>query len=188
MQKLAAPLSTSRRFFSSSQRLQCGFVSMLMKDGEVFRDTKGIQNALQKIEHRGPDNTSTFLTSNKKAVMGHTRLSIIDLSANGNQPLSNSEKTIHAVVNGELYDFERIRAELEQKGHKFLTKSDSEIVLHLYQEYGVDMFKHLRGEFAFTLYDEKRDLLLVAKGLTSVNKTMFFNHFIMKYLFRSLWY
>lgn len=88
--------------------------------------------------------------------LGHTRLSIIDLEG-GQQPISNETGDIQIVVNGELYDFERIRGELEAKGYKFKTKSDSEIALHLFEEYGLSFVEHLRGEFAICIYEAKRN-------------------------------
>ncbi|KAJ7919668.1 putative asparagine synthase [Mycena leptocephala] len=94
--------------------------------------------------------------------LGHVRLSIIDL-ATGQQPMSDEDELIHCVVTGELYDHERIRAELENKGHSFKTKSDSELVVQLYKRDGINLLFHLRGEFAFVLYDVKRRFLFAAR-------------------------
>lgn len=88
--------------------------------------------------------------------LGHTRLSIIDLEG-GHQPISNESGDIQIVVNGELYDFERIRSALQAKGYKFKTDSDSEIALHLFEEYGLSFVEHLRGEFAICIYEAKRN-------------------------------
>lgn len=96
------------------------------------------------------------------SALGHVRLSIIDL-AGGQQPLSNASGSIQSVVNGELYDFERIREELQAKGHEFSTKSDSEIALHLYEEYDLSFLQHLRGEFALNIYDAKKDRFIAAR-------------------------
>jgi asparagine synthase (glutamine-hydrolysing) len=101
-------------------------------------------------------------SSNRDVSLGHTRLSIIDL-ATGDQPLSNEDGSIHLVVNGEFYDFEEIRAHLESRGHRFRTKSDSEILLHLYEEYGVECVHRLRGEYAFVLWDERKKLLFAGR-------------------------
>jgi asparagine synthase (glutamine-hydrolysing) len=94
--------------------------------------------------------------------LGHARLAIIDLDT-GDQPLTNEDEQLHVVVNGEFYDFERIRADLEARGHQFRSGSDSEIVLHLYEEYGAHCVHHLRGEFAFLLWDARRQRLLAAR-------------------------
>ena len=87
--------------------------------------------------------------------LGHVRLSIIDLSPSGNQPFHDEEGRIHAVVNGELYDYERYKAQLSDE-FKFVGNSDSEIVIALYKHYGLSFISHLRGEFAFVLWDENR--------------------------------
>ncbi|KAF0984642.1 hypothetical protein FDP41_000541 [Naegleria fowleri] len=124
-----------------------------------------MQKGLQSIQHRGPDSSHIWIDHKRggKVALGHVRLSIIDLTG-GDQPLSNEDNTIHVVVNGELYDYERIRSDLMHRcGYKFKTHSDSEIVLGLYQEYGLDMFKHLRGEFVFSLWDSKAGIMIVAK-------------------------
>jgi asparagine synthase (glutamine-hydrolysing) len=89
-------------------------------------------------------------------------LSIIDLTT-GDQPIANEDERIRIIVNGEFYDFERQRRELEQRGHRFRTRSDSEIALHLYEDFGAHCVRHLRGEFAFVLWDETNQLLLAAR-------------------------
>jgi asparagine synthase (glutamine-hydrolysing) len=94
--------------------------------------------------------------------LGHTRLSIIDLTT-GDQPIANEDDSLHIIVNGEFYDFERQRHELEQRGHHFQTRSDSEIALHLYEELGAHSLQYLRGEFAFVLWDERNRRLFAAR-------------------------
>ena len=138
----------------------CGIIAMYSLGGEVKPDI--LDKAVASLHHRGPDGHRTWVDRERQVALGHTRLSIIDLEG-GAQPLCNEDETIHAVVNGELYDFERIRAELEAKGHRFRTRSDSEILLHLYEEYGITCVEHLRGEVAFALYDKKNDLLVCGR-------------------------
>jgi asparagine synthase (glutamine-hydrolysing) len=94
--------------------------------------------------------------------LGHVRLSIIDLSPDGNQPFHDSQNDVHAIVNGELYDHERYRTELA-KEYNFQGNSDCEIVLALYQHYGLSFLSHLRGEFALVLWDAKRELFFAAR-------------------------
>ncbi|KAJ6596060.1 putative asparagine synthase [Mycena sp. CBHHK59/15] len=118
--------------------------------------------SLANIQHRGPDFSGTWVSQDLRAGLGHARLSIIDLKT-GQQPLSDENNRIHCVVTGELYDHERMRAELEAQGSVFKTKSDSEIVVHLYKRDGFDLLKSLRGEFAFVLYDFGRQLLFAAR-------------------------
>ena len=160
--------STQSRGFCTQSKLYCGFVSILSPKGSVKKLKQGtsweskLQKGLDTIKHRGPESSHIWVDKNEKVALGHARLSIIDLTT-GDQPLSNQDNTVHVVVNGELYDYERIRQDLIQKGYSFKTKSDSEIVLALYQEYGTQMFKYLRGEFAFTLWDSKAGIMLAAK-------------------------
>lgn len=114
------------------------------------------------LRHRGPDGRGTWLSRNQRAGLGHVRLSIIDLMT-GDQPIANEDKRIHIAVNGEFYDFERQRRELEGRGHRFRTNSDSEIAIHLYEDFGVHCVQELRGEFAFVLWDEGNQTLFAAR-------------------------
>src|SRR4051812_23475339 len=110
----------------------CGIVAMFSEGGAVRPEA--LERATRSLDHRGPDDRQHWLDPSRSVGLGHTRLSIIDL-AGGRQPISNEDESIRAVVNGELYDFERIRADLIARGHRFRTRSDSEIVVHLYEEY-----------------------------------------------------
>ncbi|EGO01321.1 hypothetical protein SERLA73DRAFT_51100 [Serpula lacrymans var. lacrymans S7.3] len=121
-----------------------------------------VDQSISAITHRGPDSTGTYVSPDGRVAMGHVRLSIIDL-VTGQQPLHDDDYNVHVVVTGELYDYERIRAELEAKGSHFKTNSDSELVVHLYKCYGFNLLTWLRGEFAFVLYDSRRDLLFAAR-------------------------
>ena len=112
------------------------------------------------LRHRGPDGEGCY---RKNGVgLEHRRLSIIDL-ATGGQPLKNESGDIILVANGEIYNFEELRKRLEKKGHCFRTKSDNEVIVHLYEEEGVACLKELRGMFAFGLWDEKKEQLLLAR-------------------------
>jgi asparagine synthase (glutamine-hydrolysing) len=121
-----------------------------------------LTRAVQSLHHRGPDGRGEWIDAAGRVGLGHARLSIIDL-AGGAQPISNEDGTIHAVVNGEIYDFARMREELVAKGHRFRTGSDSEVLIHLYEEHGPTCPALLRGEIAFVLYDAKNDLLLAGR-------------------------
>ena len=116
-------------------------------------------NAAQK--HRGPD--AEGLWSSGRAALGHRRLSIIDLSPEAHQPLLNEDRTIGATVNGEIYNFAELRADLIAKGHRFRSNSDSEVVLHLYEEYGPDGIAKMTGMFAFALWDSRNQRLVLAR-------------------------
>jgi asparagine synthase (glutamine-hydrolysing) len=119
-----------------------------------------IEKMCQTLVHRGPDDLGTYLSGN--IGLGHRRLSIIDLNT-GQQPIFNEDKTIVIVFNGEIYNFLELRRHLESKGHTFYTKTDSEAIIHLYEEYGRDCVNHLRGMFAFAIWDEKNRKLLLAR-------------------------
>jgi asparagine synthase (glutamine-hydrolysing) len=138
----------------------CGIAAFFSQSKPVSRQR--LERAVQTLVHRGPDNQSVWFSPERRVALGHTRLSIIDLTT-GDQPIANEDERVHIIVNGEFYDFERQRRELEQRGHRFRTRSDSEIALHLYEDFGAHCVRHLRGEFAFVLWDETNQLLLAAR-------------------------
>lgn len=114
----------------------------------------------QVIVHRGPDDSGQYV--GRGIAMGMRRLSIIDLSG-GHQPISNEDDTVWVVLNGEIYNFQQLRDQLEQAGHAFRTKSDTEILVHLYERDGIDFLKKLRGMFALALWDVSRERLILAR-------------------------
>lgn len=138
----------------------CGIIGVFAKREAVTPDL--LRASVSQLHHRGPDSRGYWTHSNGSIGMGHARLSVIDLDT-GEQPLVNEDGTIHAVVNGEFYDFERIREELTKKGHSFRSRSDSEVLIHLYEEEGVQCLERLRGEFAFILWDDRNRLLFAAR-------------------------
>jgi asparagine synthase (glutamine-hydrolysing) len=151
----------------------CGIVAFLSSDAPV--SPEALRRATSALHHRGPDGQRQWISPDGLAGLGHARLSIIDL-ATGDQPLSNEDESIHAVVNGELYDFERIQRELESRGHRLRTKSDSEIVLHLYEDLGPACLEHLRGEFALALWDAKSRTLFAARDRFGIKPLFYAVH------------
>jgi asparagine synthase (glutamine-hydrolysing) len=123
-------------------------------------DATDIRRMCQTIVHRGPDDEG--ICANGPVGLGMRRLSIIDL-AGGRQPIHNEDRTVWVVFNGEIYNFPELRRELESRGHRFYTRSDTEVIVHLYEEMGSDCVKKLRGMFAIALYDERRQFLLLAR-------------------------
>ncbi|KAK7921446.1 asparagine synthase [Apiospora marii] len=122
------------------------------KDNKEERLAKG----LELISHRGPDARGIWVDSTSTIALGHCRLSIIDLSPSGDQPLHDDGGHIHAVINGEIYDHERLRAECVEAGYRFRGHSDSETAVALYQRYGAPAFlEHCRGEFSMVIYDDR---------------------------------
>lgn len=138
----------------------CGIVSLLSRKGPVTQ--RQLKSGADALAHRGPDGEGFWVSPDSTAGLAHRRLSIIDLST-GEQPLFSTDGKKVAIVNGELYDHRRIRRELEARGCKFKTRSDSEILLHLYDLYGTDCLRHMRGEFAFVLWDEEKRRLFAAR-------------------------
>jgi asparagine synthase (glutamine-hydrolysing) len=112
------------------------------------------------ITHRGPDDFGHFL--GRGVALGMRRLSIIDVSG-GHQPISNEDESVWIVLNGEIYNFQTLRDELESKGHRFRTRTDTEVIVHLYEEEGLDFFKRLRGMFGLALWDAKRERLVLGR-------------------------
>ncbi len=138
----------------------CGFISVI-SSSQVF-SPETLSHGLRSIRHRGPDESGIWQNEKKTVNFGHARLSIIDL-VSGKQPITNRDASLVAVVNGELYDYKRIRHEMQEWGYVFKTQSDSEILLALYERYGVQCLKHLRGEFAFVLWDERNQWVFAAR-------------------------
>lgn len=137
----------------------CGLTGYVSRH-PVARERLG--RATGALRTRGPDGEGIFFSLEDQVGLGHRRLAIVD-TPHGQQPLHNETGTLTTVVNGELYGAQRIRADLESKGHVFRTQSDSEIVLHLYEEHGLGFVDHLRGEFALLLWDEPRRRLVAAR-------------------------
>lgn len=138
----------------------CGIVAVQAFDNSVSIDR--LQAATNSLIHRGPDHQSTWVSEKRDIGLGHTRLSIIDLET-GDQPISNEDGSIHIVANGEFYDHDKIIVDLKKRGHRFRTRSDSEIALHLYEDHGIGALSRLRGEFAFVIWDSKNQLLFAAR-------------------------
>ncbi|HEX8068933.1 MAG TPA: asparagine synthase (glutamine-hydrolyzing) [Pyrinomonadaceae bacterium] len=114
----------------------------------------------QVIRHRGPDDQGTLVT--ERAALGMRRLSIIDL-AGGHQPIGNEDGSVQIVFNGEIYNYKELQRELEARGHSFKTNSDTETIVHAYEEYGAACVEHLRGMFAFAVWDERNQKLFLAR-------------------------
>lgn len=137
----------------------CGIAGMIAAPGASV-EAEAIHRMCEAIVHRGPDDEGIFVKGN--VGLGMRRLSIIDL-AGGQQPVFNEDRSIWIVFNGEIYNFPELREELERRGHRFSTHSDTEVIVHLYEEHGADCVQKLRGMFAFALYDERRRKLTIAR-------------------------
>jgi asparagine synthase (glutamine-hydrolysing) len=151
----------------------CGIAAFFSRSKPVSAEK--LKRATHILHHRGPDSRGTWLSSDGRVGLGHARLSIIDL-AGGDQPIANEDERIHLVVNGEFYDFERQRLELQQRGHVFRTRSDSEVALHLYEEMGVHCVQQLRGEFAFVLWDSTNQTLFAVRDRFGIKPLYYAEH------------
>jgi asparagine synthase (glutamine-hydrolysing) len=138
----------------------CGIVTILSTGKPV--SAEALSRATAALRHRGPDGQQVWIDRRRRIGMGHARLAIIDVPG-GDQPIANEDGEIRIVANGEFYDYERIQKDLEARGHRLRTRSDSEIALHLYEDHGADCLRQLRGEFAFVIWDEKRQTLFAAR-------------------------
>ncbi len=142
-----------------SNLYMCGIVGYFNRNEENV-DGNIINSMLQKIHHRGPDDMGVYV--NKNIGIGMKRLSIIDLHT-GHQPISNEDDTLYIVFNGEIYNYIELREELRKKGHFFKTDSDTETILHLYEEYREDCVKYLNGMFAFAIWDKNNKAIFCAR-------------------------
>jgi asparagine synthase (glutamine-hydrolysing) len=147
----------------------------------VFESAEILRKMCQRIRHRGPDSEGFWLDEN--VALGMRRLSIIDLQT-GDQPVFNEDKTVVAIMNGEIYNFQKLRADLEAKGHLFRTKTDTEVLPHLYEEYEEKMLEKLNGMFAFALWDVKKQKFLIARDRFG-EKPLYYGIFKNKLIFAS---
>ncbi|HUF67665.1 MAG TPA: asparagine synthase (glutamine-hydrolyzing) [Longimicrobiales bacterium] len=143
----------------------CGF--------KGFRDDTLLAEMTESLHHRGPDAAGDLITN--EASLGHRRLSIIDLEG-GRQPITNEDGTIAIICNGEIYNYRELRAELIGRGHRFQTHSDTEVIVHLYEDYGPGCVDKLIGMFAFALWDGPRNLMLVARDRIGIKPLYYLEH------------
>ncbi|HQA05544.1 MAG TPA: asparagine synthase (glutamine-hydrolyzing), partial [Clostridiales bacterium] len=151
----------------------CGFVGFLNDTDDAELNMSIVRSMADKIAHRGPDDEDYYIDD--KISMGFRRLSIIDLEG-GKQPILNEDGTKVLVYNGEIYNFKDIRKELIEKGHVFATNSDSEVILHGYEEYGEKVCEKLRGMFAFAIWDKKEKTLFGARDIFGIKPYFYYKN------------
>jgi asparagine synthase (glutamine-hydrolysing) len=144
----------------------CGIVGKLFLDDRQPVERKTIDQMLEVIIHRGPDGHGMHLAG--QVGLGHRRLSIIDLSNCGAQPMSNEDGTVWITFNGEIYNYLELREQLIRRGHVFRSTTDTEVIVHLYEEHGADCLQHLRGMFAFAIWDQNRQRLFLARDRVGI--------------------
>lgn len=150
----------------------CGICGIIQSERtqRVRRETLVAMN--EQITHRGPDDDGFFVEENVGLAM--RRLSIIDIQT-GHQPISNEDQTLWIVFNGEIYNHQQLRRDLESRGHRYRTKSDTETIVHLYEQYGDDCVKHLRGMFAFAIWDRTRRRVFIARDRLGIKPLYYFH-------------
>ena len=159
----------------------CGIAGIYDFQNGRNTDQKCLQSMIQQLHHRGPDGTGFKVFKN--VGLGHARLSIIDLTT-GDQPIHNEDQSVWTVFNGEIFNFIELRESLENKGHKFSTQSDTEVIVHLYEEYGDDFVSHLNGQFAIALYDTINNRLLLIRDRIGI-APLFYTEYDSMVLFAS---
>ena len=157
----------------------CGICGIVHADSDRQLDNSELIAMRDMMTHRGPDDAGVYIDG--QAGLGHRRLSIVDLEG-GHQPLANENNKIWIVFNGEIYNFKQLQTELLEKGHRFRTNCDTEVLVHLYEENGPDMLQKLQGMFAFAIWDSSRQRLFAARDrlgikpfyYTLANNTLYF--------------
>ncbi|MFX1453250.1 MAG: asparagine synthase (glutamine-hydrolyzing) [Promethearchaeota archaeon] len=150
----------------------CGII------GEISREIS-IEKFIQMRDtliHRGPDDEGIYLNESRNVALGHRRLSIIDLSSAGKQPMKNENGTIWIIFNGEIYNFKSIREELINLNHKFSSETDTEVIIHGYEEWGIDVLQKLNGMFAFGIWDENKNIMFLARDRIGIKPLYYYKN------------
>ncbi len=173
----------------------CGIAGLSWHYPERLPDIAEVRRMVDVLAHRGPDDSGLYHSelgllddyqlrrsnatgtngSERGAILGHRRLSIIDLSG-GRQPISNEDGSVWIVLNGEIYNYRELRSDLQSRGHQFATESDTEVIVHLYEEYGDDCVLHLRGMFAFAIWDKRQTRLLLVRDRLGQKPLVYRHH------------
>jgi asparagine synthase (glutamine-hydrolysing) len=173
----------------------CGITGIsINENSSLFDDLEGnlgimLDQSLSLLNHRGPDDSGTFITDNNLVGLGHTRLSIIDLSSNGQQPMLSKCKNLVITFNGEIYNYKGLREALIAKGHSFFSTSDTEVLLALYLEMGEEMLSELNGIFSFAIWDKRDHTLFIARDHLGIKPLYYLcndNYFIFSSEIKSL--
>ncbi len=158
----------------------CGICGKLSYGNKIV-DEALLRKMCKSLSYRGPNDEGIFVNSNSKSPnskvqvgLGHTRLSVIDLSDAGHQPMCNEDETVRLVYNGEIYNFKELRTELERKGHRFRSNTDSEVIIHLYEEEGIDCLSRLNGMFAFCIWDDRLQKLWLCRDRLGIKPLVYY--------------
>ncbi len=149
----------------------CGICGRINFEADKHVDSCLIASMVHAMEHRGPDDEGMYVSG--PVGLGHKRLSIIDLNR-GKQPICNEDGTIQVVYNGEIYNYRELTSLLQAKGHAFRTETDTEVIVHLYEEYGEESLSALRGMFAFAIWDNRKKLLFLARDRVGIKPLYYY--------------
>jgi asparagine synthase (glutamine-hydrolysing) len=159
----------------------CGIAGVVESNRDARVDEAILRRMCAAMAHRGPDDEGVYTQG--RVGLGMRRLSIIDVAA-GHQPISNEDGTIWIVFNGEIYNHAALREQLVARGHRYRTHSDTETIVHLYEEYGRDCVQHLRGMFAFAIWDTRKRSLFIARDRLGI-KPLYYRFTPESFLFGS---
>ncbi|RME03101.1 MAG: asparagine synthase (glutamine-hydrolyzing) [Planctomycetota bacterium] len=160
----------------------CGIFGVVVSDPPLDLEEGVLEKMAEVLAHRGPD--ACGIWRGRQVALGHTRLAIIDLSSSANQPLCNEDGSVWLVYNGEIYNFLELRGELIEKGHRFRSQTDSEVLVHLWEEEGPALVERLRGMFAFAIWDEGEGVLFLARDRMG-QKPLYFASLSDRFVFAS---
>ena len=153
----------------------CGIVGYINHSGQPIAPST-FKGMVRLLEHRGPDDEGMrFFSGSPYVAMGHRRLSILDLSSAGHQPMPNEDQSLWIVYNGEIYNYQEVRRDLESKGHRFRSRSDTEVLVKAYETWGESCLDKLNGMFAFGIFDTKRGILFAARDRIGI-KPLYYAH------------
>ena len=147
----------------------CGIAGIFHPAGHQS-DEALLKSMISRVHHRGPDGYGYY--SDSDVGLAHARLSIIDI-AGGKQPIHNEDQSVWVIFNGEIFNYIELREDLQKKGHRFYTKTDTEVIVHLYEEYGNNFVSHLNGQFAIALWDKKSKTLILTRDRTGITPLFF---------------
>ena len=153
----------------------CGISGIFNFQNKSYNFSPIIKRMVNKQNNRGPDNSGIWNSSCNKVFLGHNRLSIIDLSTNGNQPMISYDNEFVITFNGEIYNFKEIKIELINLGVKFSNNTDTEVLLESYKHWGINSLSKLRGMYAFSIWDLKKKTLLLARDPFGI-KPLYYTH------------
>jgi asparagine synthase (glutamine-hydrolysing) len=149
----------------------CGIVGVV----GIPADVAAVDRARDALSHRGPDDAGTWISADRRVALAHRRLSILDLSPLGRQPMANASGTVQVTYNGEIYNFAALRAELQAAGHRFASGTDTEVVIHAYEQWGDACVDRFRGMFAFGVWDATRRRLLLGRDRVGVKPLYYYD-------------